>query len=346
MKQMKAIRYYKPRDIRWEEVNIAPLEEGEVLVRVERALTCGTDVKTLKRGHPILIKKVPSGFGHEFAGVVARVGEGVEGFVVGDRVVGANSAPCGECFYCKRGEENLCEDLDLLNGAYAQYITIPARIVEKNLLKLPPDLPFEKAVFTEPLANVVHGFERTNIKKGQTVGVIGLGPIGLMFCALAKLKGAKVIAMGRNPLKIKAAKEFARVDEVIDLKKHPDPREMIMSMTDEGKGLDVVIECVGLPEIWEQVFTLVRRGGTVHLFGGCSAGTSVNIDTRRLHYDEINVLSIFHHTPKYFKMALDLIVSGEIEVDKLITKKMPMKYAKKALEAHEGGEAIKVLLEN
>ena len=152
--------------------------------------------------------------------------------------------------------------------------------------------------------------------------------------------------MGRNPLKMAMAKEFARADEVIDLKKHPDPTNMIMNMTPEGKGLDVVIECVGLPEIWEQVFSLVRRGGTVHLFGGCSAGTSVNIDTRRLHYDEINVLSIFHHTPKYFKMALDLIASGEIDVSKLITKKMQMKYAKKALEAHANGEAIKVLLEN
>lgn len=346
MKQMKAIRYYKPQDIRWESINIPALEAGEVLVKVEAALTCGTDVKTLRRGHPVLIKKTPSGFGHEFAGVVEKIGEEVDNFKVGDRVVGANSAPCGECFHCRHGEENLCEDLNLLNGAYAQYIVIPKRIVEKNLLKLPADLAFEDAVFTEPLANVVHGIERTNIKAGQSVGVIGIGPIGLMFCALAKLKGARVIAMGRNPLKLKMAREFAGVDEVIDLKKYPDPREIIMSMTDEGKGLDVIIECVGLPEIWEQVFGLIRRGGTVHLFGGCSAGTSVNIDTRRLHYDEINVLSVFHHTPKYFKMALDLIISGEINVQKLITKKMQMKYAKKALESHASGESIKVLLEN
>lgn len=346
MKQMKAVRYYKPQDIRWENVAIPALEEGEVLVKVQAALTCGTDVKTLRRGHPVLIKKTPSGFGHEFAGTIEKMGESVIGFKIGDRVVGANSAPCGECFHCRHDEENLCENLDLLNGAYAQYIIVPERIVKKNLLKLPENLPFEHAVFAEPLANVVHGVERTNIKPGQTVGVIGIGPIGLMFCALAKLKGAKVIAMGRNPLKLKMAREFGNVDEIIDLKKHPDPKEMIMSMTDEGKGLDVIIECVGLPEIWEQVFSLTRRGGTVHLFGGCSAGTSVNIATRRLHYDEINVLSIFHYTPKYFKMALDLITSGKIDVEKLITKRMQMKYAKKALEAHAAGDAIKVLLEN
>jgi len=344
--KMKAVRYYAPQDIRWEEVNIKPLEAGEVLVRVEAALTCGTDVKTLKRGHPILIKETPSGFGHEFAGTIEAVAEDVTGFKVGDRVVGANSAPCGECFFCKKGEENLCENLGLLNGAYAQYIVVPSEIVEKNLLKIPEDLSFEKAAFAEPLANVVHGAAKTNIQKGDTVGIVGIGPIGLLFARVAKLKGAKVIAMGRNPLKLKMAKEFALADEVIDLKKYPDPTELVLCMTPENKGLDVAIECVGLPEIWERMFKLVRRGGTVHLFGGCSSGTSINLDTRRLHYDEISVLSVFHHTPKYFREALDLIASGMIDVEKLITKRMQMKYTKKALEMHQSGEAIKVLLEN
>lgn len=344
--KMKAVRYYAPQDIRYEEVTIPELDEGEVLVKVEAALTCGTDVKTFRRGHPVLIKKTPSGFGHEFSGTIAKIGEGVSGFEIGDRVVAANSAPCGECFFCQKGEENLCENLDLLNGAYAQYIVIPKRIVEKNLIKIPDELSFAKAAFSEPLANVVHGIDKTDIKKGDVVGVLGLGPIGLMFCALAKLKGARVIAMGRNPLKLKLARDFGHADITIDLKKHPDPTEIIMSMTRESKGLDIVIECVGLPEIWEQVFKLVRRGGKVHLFGGCSSGTSINIDTRRLHYDEISVISVFHHTPKYFREALRLISSGEVHVEKLITKTMQMKYAKKALEMQQNGEAIKILLEN
>lgn len=346
MKKMKSIQYYAPLDIRWEETGIKPLDEGEVLVRVEAALTCGTDVKTLKRGHPVLIKTTPSGFGHEFAGFIEAVGEGVEDFKVGDRVVAANSAPCGECFFCRQDEENLCENLGLLNGAYAQYIVVPRKIVEKNMLKLPDSLSFEKAAFAEPLANVVHGAAKTNIKKGQVVGIVGMGPIGLLFARVAKLQGARVIAMARNPLKLKMAKEFALVDEVIDLKKHPHPKELVLSMTPEGKGLDIAIECVGLPEIWEEMFRLVRRGGKVHLFGGCSSGTSINLDTRRLHYDEISVLSVFHHTPKYFREALSLIASGKIDVEKLITKRMQMKYAKKALEEHQAGEAVKVLLEN
>ncbi len=344
--KMKAVRYYAPLDIRYEEINVKEPAEGEVLVKVEAALTCGTDVKTLRRGHPLLIKETPSGFGHEFSGTIAKLGEGVEGFEVGDRVVAANSAPCGECFFCRKGEENLCENLYLLNGAYAQYITIPRLIVEKNLIKIPDSVSFRRAAFSEPLANVVHGIVRTPINKGDTVGIVGIGPIGLMFARLAKLKGARVIAMGRNPLKLKAAHDFAQADEIIDLKKYPNPKELILSLTPEKRGLDVAVECVGLPEIWESMFGLVRRGGTVHLFGGCSSGTTVNIDTRRIHYDEVNVVSVFHHTPKYFREALRLISTGEVDVEKLITKTMQMKYAKKALEMHKNGEAIKVLLEN
>lgn len=343
--KMKAVMFYAPKDIRFEEVNVPEPNEGEVLVKVEAALTCGTDVKTFRRGHPVLIKKTPSGFGHEFSGTIAKLGENVEGFNIGDRVVAANSAPCGECFFCRKGEENLCEKLELLNGAYAQYILIPKNIVQKNLIKIPDNLPFKLAAFTEPLSNVVHGISRTPINKGDTVGVIGIGPIGLMFCALAKLKGAKVIAMGRNPLKLKLAKEFAHADEVIDLKKYDDPTEIILSMTEEKRGLDVAIECVGLPEIWESMFKLVRRGGCVHLFGGCASGTSVNIDTKRLHYDEVNIISVFHHTPKYFREALNLIATKQVDVEKLITKTMPLKYTKRALEMQQNGEAIKVLIE-
>ena len=344
--KMKAVRYYAPNDLRYEEIKIPELQEGEILVKVEAALTCGTDVKTFKRGHPVLIKKTPSGFGHEFSGIVAKIDETVTNVKVGDRVVCANSAPCGECFYCKREEYDLCENLDLLNGAYAQYIVVPRRIVEKNTLVIPDDLSFAKATFCEPLSNVVHGIAKTPIKKGDVVGVMGIGPIGLMFALLAKLKGAKVIAMGRNPLKLKLARDFAHADIVIDITKYDDPTDIIMSHTNEGRGLDVAIECVGLPSMWEKMFSLVRKGGYVHFFGGCASGSSVSLDTKRLHYDEVKIISSFHHTPKYFREALKLISSGDIEVEKLITKRMDMKYAKRAIEMHRDGEAIKILLEN
>ena len=342
--KMNAVRYYAPQDIRYEEIDVKEPNDNEVLVKIKAALTCGTDIKTYRRGHPVLIKTVPSGFGHEFAGVIEKVGKNVIGFEEGDRVVAANSAPCGKCFFCLRQQYNLCENLDLLNGAYAEYITIPELITEKNLLKIPTGLSFEKAAFAEPLANVVHGVERTNIQPGQSVGVFGIGPIGLMFARLAKLKGARVIAAGRNPMKLKLAKEFAHSDEVIDLTKYKNPEKIFLDFSEEKKGLDVAIECVGLPEVWEKMFEIVRKGGTVHLFGGCKGGTKVSLDTRRLHYDEVKIMSVFHHTPKYFRQSLELIANGDVDVTKLITARMPLDKAKDAIEMHERGEAIKVLL--
>ena len=341
---MKAIQYYGPKDIRYEEVTVKPPQEGEVVVKVMAALTCGTDVKTFRRGHPVLIKKVPSGFGHEFAGIVEKVGNSVTEFAPGDRVVAANSAPCGECFYCKKQQYNLCENLDLLNGAYAEYITVPARIVKKNMLILPDNLSFERAAFCEPLANVVHGAYRTGIKEGDSVGIMGIGPIGLMFARIAKLMGARVIVAGRNPMKLKAAEDFAHADEIVDLKKYQNPAKIFKDFSAQGKGLDVAIECVGLPEIWEQVFEYVRPGGTVHFFGGCKSGSKVTFDTTKMHYGDIRIMSVFHHTPEYFRKALEYIASGEVEVEKLITDTLPLEKVEYAMEQHIAGNAIKFLI--
>ena len=342
--KMNAVRFYAPENIKYEETDIKDPKNGEVRVKIEAALTCGTDLKTYRRGHPVLIKKTPSGFGHEFAGVVEAVGKNVTNFAVGDRVVAANSAPCGECFFCKKGQYNLCENLQFLNGAYAEYITVPARIVEKNMIKLPDDLSFEEAAFTEPLANVVHGAERTDIKAGQSVGIIGIGPIGLMFAKYAKLKGARVIVGGRNELKLRLAKEFAGVDEVVDLKNTENVEEVFKNFSDEGRGLDVAIECVGLPEIWEQTFSLVRAGGTVHFFGGCKKGSEIKLSTTKMHYGDIKILSVFHHTPEYVRKALDLIATHQMDVKKLITEEISLDKLPYAMQQHIEGKAIKFLV--
>ena len=341
---MKAIQFYAPEDIRYEEVPIQEPKKGEVLVKIMAALTCGTDVKTFRRGHPVLIKSVPSGFGHEFSGIVEKLGEGVTNIKVGDRVVAANSAPCGECFFCKKGQYNLCENLQFLNGAYAEYITVPARIVEKNMIKLPDNLSFEEAAFTEPLANVVHGAERTNIKAGQSVGIIGIGPIGLMFAKYAKLKGARVIVGGRNEIKLRLAKEFADVDKVVDLKNTENFEEVFRNFSDEGRGLDVAIECVGLPEMWEKTFSLVRAGGTVHFFGGCKKGSEIKLPTTKMHYGDIKILSVFHHTPEYVRKALDIIATHKMDVKKLITEEISLDKIPYAMQQHIEGKAIKFLV--
>lgn len=342
--KMKAVLFYEPGLVKYKEVEIPETNFGEVLVKVETALTCGTDIKTYTRGHPVLIKEVPSGFGHEFAGTIEKIGDGVENFYVGQKVVAANSAPCENCYYCRTGKLNLCEDLNLLNGAYAEYIKIPAQIVKHNLLKIPDNLSFEEAAFTEPLANVVHGIAKTEIEPGSTVGIVGLGPIGLMFVRLAKLKGARVIAAGRNPLKLKLAKEFGGADEVINLREIHNPKEVIMSLTPEGKGLDVAIEAVGMPELWEKAIELTKRGGTVNLFGGCKSGTKVQLDTRRVHYDEIRIISTFHHTPVHVREALRLITEGFVDVKQLITHTMSISEISEAIRLHHEGKAIKIAL--
>jgi len=341
---MKAVLFYKPGLIKYEDTILPEIKPGEVLIKIETALTCGTDVKTFKRGHPVLIKEVPSGFGHEFSGTIYKIGEKVEGFKVGDRVVAANSAPCMGCYYCHLGEYNFCENLNLLNGAFAEYIKVPEQITKQNVLHIPEHLSFEEAAFTEPLANVVLGIEKSEIKPGQTVGIIGLGPIGLMFVRLAKLKGAHVIAGGRNPLKLKLAKEFGGADEVINLAEVADPQKAFLEKTPEGKGLDLVIEAVGLPELWERVINLVRKGGTVNFFGGCKSGTTVTLDTRRIHYDGIKIISPFHHTPRHFRESLQLISAGLVDVKQLISHRMPVSSINEALQLHSEGKAIKIAL--
>lgn len=340
--KMKAVLFYEPGVIRYsEDVEVPEIKQNEVLVKIDTALTCGTDLKTFRRGHPLLIKKVPSGFGHEFSGTIAAVGSEIVNYSVGQRVVAANSAPCNKCYYCKIAKPNLCDNLEFLNGAYAEYIAIPSRIVDQNMIVIPDHVSFEEAAFTEPLANVIHGIERSDIDVGKTVGVVGLGPIGLLFVRMAKLKGARVIAMGRNPIKLKLAEEFGGADEVVNLTKYEDPEKVIRDLTPQKKGLDVAIEAVGHPDVWEKAINLTRKGGTINLFGGCKSGTTVNIDTRRLHYDELKIISVFHHTPYYFAKAFQYISSGQLDVKKLITDTVTLKDLQKALETMESSKAIK-----
>ena len=338
---MKAVLFYAPGDIRFEETARPRVGPGEVVVKIEAALTCGTDLKTYKRGHPVIIKKTPAVFGHELAGTIAELGPGVKMFSVGQRVVAANSAPCGRCFYCRRGCLSLCENLEFLNGAYAEFIAIPARIVEQNLLPIPDGVTFRQAALVEPLACATHGIERSHIQLGDTVCVIGHGPIGLMLTRLAKLKGANVIVVGRNPFKLEKARQFG-ADELVDINVTPDRVEAVRGLTPGGRGVDVAIEAVGLPETWEQAIAMTRPGGLVNLFGGCKSGTHIKVDTRRLHYDELKIMGVFHHTPRYVRAALSLISGGQLEAEALITHEMPLEKLEEALQLVAGGDALKV----
>jgi L-iditol 2-dehydrogenase len=341
---MQAALFYGPGDIRTEAISVPSVGPGELLVQIEASLTCGTDLKTYRRGHPVLLKSLPSPFGHEFCGRVAQVGDCVSAFTVGQRVVSANSAPCYGCYFCEHQQYNLCERLELLNGAYAEYIRVPAQIVAYNTLVVPETVLPEIAALTEPLAVCLRGIEACRLRPGDQVCIIGTGSIGLMMTKLAKLQGAEVIVVGRNPHKKLLAQSFGHADAVADMSDLDDAKQFVKTHTQGGYGFDVVIEAVGQPHLWEKSIDLVRRGGLVNLFGGCSSSTTVTFETRRLHYDEITLLSLFHHTPRHIRQALELLVSGDFDPQALMTHTLGLHECRKALELMSDGKAIKVAL--
>src|SRR5512135_1975782 len=205
---MTAAVLYGKEDVKIEKVPIPRVSPGEVLIKVQVALTCGTDLKVYQRGYHARMIVPPALFGHELAGVVEEVGAGVKLFKPGMRVVALNSAPCQMCFYCSKHQENLCEDLLFNNGAYAEYIRIPRRIVETNMLAVPPDVTYEEAAMVEPLACVLRGLHETGVEIGDTVAVIGGGPIGLMFMQVAKLIGCNVIGVVKRESQVAFAQRL------------------------------------------------------------------------------------------------------------------------------------------
>ena len=319
---MMAAVLYGKEHLQVEPVAVPTIGSGDILVQVKVALTCGTDVKVFRRGYHARMIVPPAVFGHELAGDVVAIGEDVTNFAVGQRVVAANSAPCGECFFCHKGLENLCEDLLFNNGAYAQYIRIPARIVQCNTYLIPDKVGYQDAALVEPLACVVRGFEETAPRAGDTVAIVGLGPIGLMFAKLAKLRGCRVIAVGRRMTQLDRAAALG-ADELIVAGEHSDPVKSIREMT-HGRGVDIAIEAVGKPQTWQWAVNMVRRGGTVNFFGGCPNESKVNLDTALLHYSEITCKASFHHTPAYIRKALELVCAGHITASVFVNKEEPL----------------------
>jgi L-iditol 2-dehydrogenase len=320
---MTAAVLYGTEDVKIEKVPIPRVDPGEVLVKVQVALTCGTDLKVYQRGYHARMIVPPALFGHELAGVVEEAGEGVKHFRKGMRVVALNSAPCQVCFYCSKHQENLCQDLLFNNGAYAEYIKVPKRIVELNMLSIPNAVSFEEAAMVEPLACVLRGLHETGVEIGDTVVIIGGGPIGLMFVQIAKLTGCNVISVVKRDSQVAAAKRLG-ADEVVQITQVQDPVEAVRVLSPEKRGADVVIEAVGRPEAWEWSIDMVRKGGTVNFFGGCAAGTKVSLDTDRLHYSEVTLKATFHHTPESVRKAFALIAEKKIRGADYITGEEPL----------------------
>ena len=321
--QMMAAVLYGKEHLEVEPVSVPAIGKGDVLVRVRAALTCGTDVKVFRRGYHARMIVPPALFGHELAGDIVAVGSDVKGFRVGQRVVAANSAPCLECYYCKRGLENLCEDLLFNNGAYAEYIRIPARIVKRNMYEIPAHISYQDAALIEPLACVLRGLEETHVRPGDNVAVLGLGPIGLMFVRLAKVYGARVIAVGRRPTQLERAARMG-AEELLSTSTDHDIVGSVRDLT-QGRGVDIAIEAVGKPATWQMAVSMLRRGGTVNFFGGCPNESHVSLDTSLLHYSELTCKASFHHTPMHIRKALEAVTRGDINACDFVNREEPLK---------------------
>ena len=315
---MQAAILHGREDIRIENVPVPKAEPGELIVQVGAALTCGTDLKVFRRGYHARMIVPPALFGHELAGTVVEAGAGVADFKSGDRVVALNSAPCGKCYFCQHNQENLCDDLLFNNGAYAEFIRIPSRIVAKNTLRVPDHVPLEHAALTEPLACAVHGFEDSRPYPKAIVAIIGGGPLGLMMLHVASLAGCETIAVVKHDGQVEAARQLGATHVVQTSSIRKAVRDT-RALTPKDRGVDIAIEAVGVPEAWEEAVEMVRKGGTVNFFGGCAVGTHVNLDTNRIHYSDITLRATFHHTPAMCRKALDLIASGRFQAGAFIT---------------------------
>jgi L-iditol 2-dehydrogenase len=288
-------------------------------------------------------------FGHEVAGIVAEVGAGVKEFRVGDRVAAMNSAPCGECYFCGKGQPNICPNIIFNNGAYAEYMKIPARIVEKNMLRVPEGMKFEHAALTEPLACVIRGLEESGAQAGDSMIVIGAGPIGLLFLHAAALTGVHVIAVVKRDDQVAAAKKFG-AEHVVQMTKVDDVVATARALTPDGRGADIVIEAVAVPETWEQAVEMVRKGGVVNFFGGPASGTKVSLDTNRLHYGDITLKASFHHTPSTCRKAFALLQSGRFQCEEFLTGRarledLPKVFAAMVTRSADGRVDIKTVIE-
>ncbi len=323
---MKALILQAPGCLEFCSVPVPVPGQGEILIRVQAATTCGTDLKAFLRGHPQI--PMPGVFGHEYSGTVVAVGNGAP-FAVGDEIMGVHSAPCQQCRWCLQDQENLCDSIMATKvlGTYAEFLLIPERIARTNVFPKPNRLSFELAALLEPLACVAQGLERATPKAQMDVLVIGPGAIGLMFVAALKHIGVRDVTLaGRNPARLSVGEQFGARPTSLD---------------DAAGEYDLVIECTGNVDVWERSIDYVRRGGTLVLFGGCKAGTEVRFNTHRLHYDDLTLLSPFHFGTRAVRTARNWLMHPDFDLSPLFSGDRNLADGESVFRDLEAGRGIK-----
>jgi L-iditol 2-dehydrogenase len=342
---MKAAVLNAINDMHYEHVADPILQPGDVLIKVKAATVCGTDIRIL-RGRKTAGIRYPSILGHEFAGEVADTG-GHTQFHVGQAVTVCPAFACGTCDCCSHGAENLCRDLSAMgyeiDGAFAEYVRIPASgVAAGNVFSLPAGASFEQAALAEPLACVINGQERAAVTAGDTVAILGAGPIGLLHIKLARLCGAERIIVSQTSAPRRQAALAAGADVVINPNEE-NVVERVRHLTG-GAGVDVAICAIGKPELANDAIRMVRPRGRVNLFAGFSKGVQAELDVNALHYGELTVTGAFGLTRLQFQRALELIGNRKIEVESLLTHRFGLADISLALETAEQGSAIKVAI--
>lgn len=329
---------YGPLDLRIEEREVPKIDSNEVLVKTRISTTCGTDVKNYQRGYPLL--KPPHMFGHEFSGDIVALGENVLDFNVGDRIVAHNSAPCNHCYFCKKGQQSMCKNLLFNRGSYAEYVKVPFQIVKQNMFHLEEHMSYKLGSLLEPFSCAVYGISQLTIDLGDYILINGCGPIGLMFAVLAKLRGATVVATDISSYRLAMANKLG-CDYTIDMSNEIAAMKDIRQITASHYGADYVIEATGLIPVWEKSTKMVRKGGTVLLFGGTKIGSIFQVDANLLHYSQLTLKCVFHTTPRYVHEAFDLLKMHVIDENIFIQNEYDIEHLEEAIIEHGNHEVIK-----
>jgi L-iditol 2-dehydrogenase len=349
---VKVTRLYAPGDLRVEDLPVPEAGPGDLVIRVRTCSTCGTDAKIFRFGHHHI--SLPRVLGHEVAGEITEVGPHVEGndgerWSVGDRVQIIAAIPDGVCFFCRRGQHTVCEDLESIgyqyDGGFAEFMRVPAKVLAVDGVNAVPEhVPFEEASLTEPLACVLNGQELAQVGEGDVVVILGAGPIGCLHVRLARARGASTVVLvdvnqGRLDLASRAEPDVS-IDSTKD-----DPIDAVRKMTD-GRGADVVITATGVGQAQEQALEMAAPRGRISLFGGLPKDNStIRFDSNLVHYGELSVFGAYGSAPRHNREALSLIADGKVRVDDLITHRMPLADVHRAIETVNSGDGLKVVIE-